>query len=229
MILSLHAQAQLFLLTVFLGGGMGLFYDGLRVFRHALRHNAFWVQAEDGLFWLLAVFLVFCVMLHANAGEIRFFTILGLFGGMGLYFLTLSRMVLAVSDKIISAVKYMLGLFGRIVTTPFRLLWLVFCRPARKIGGFCEKQRKKLLQSVKLCVKIIIHRLHINRRDAAQKIGTRRSFLWGRKKRNKKSKKISGVFLRVFVTVLLLRLRRHRRRRRGIRRSRMKRPLLRRR
>lgn len=148
---------------------MGLFYDGLRVFRHALRHNAFWVQAEDGLFWLLAVFLVFCVMLHANAGEIRFFTILGLFGGMGLYFLTLSRMVLAVSDKIISAVKYMLGLFGRIVTTPFRLLWLVFCRPARKIGGFCEKQRKKLLQSVKLCVKIIIHRLHINRRMLRKK------------------------------------------------------------
>ena len=144
MILSLHAQAQLFLLTVLLGGGMGLFYDGLRVFRHALR-------------------------LHANAGEIRFFTILGLFGGMGLYFLTLSRMVLAVSDKIISAVKYMLGLFGRIVTMPFRLLWLVFCRPARKIGGFCEKQRKKLLQSVKLCVKIIIHRLHINRRMLRKK------------------------------------------------------------
>lgn len=62
MILSLHAQAQLFLLTVLLGGGMGLFYDGLRVFRHALRHNAFWVQVEDGLFWLLAVFLVFCVI-----------------------------------------------------------------------------------------------------------------------------------------------------------------------
>ena len=90
-------------------------------------------------------------------------------GGMGLYFLTLSRMVLAVSDKIISAVKYMLGLFGRIVTTPFRLLWLVFRRPARKIGGFCEKQRKKLLQSVKLCVKIIIHRLHINRRMLRKK------------------------------------------------------------
>ena len=88
---------------------------------------------------------------------------------MGLYFLTLSRMVLAVSDKIISAVKYILDLFGRIVTTPFRLLWLVFRRPARKIGGFCEKQRKKLLQSVKLCVKIIIHRLHINRRMLRKK------------------------------------------------------------
>lgn len=169
MILSLHAQAQLFLLTVLLGGGMGLFYDGLRVFRHALRHNTFWVQAEDGLFWLLAVFLVFCVMLRANAGEIRFFTILGLFGGMGLYFLTLSRMVLAVSDKIICLVKAVLCLFWCIITTPFRLLWLVFCRPVKKIGRFCEKQRKKLLQTIKLYVKIIVHRLHINRRMLRKK------------------------------------------------------------
>ncbi len=170
MILSLHAQAQLFLLTVLLGGGMGLFYDGLRVFRHALRHNAFWVQAEDGLFWLLAVFLVFCVMLHANAGEIRFFTILGLFGGMGLYFLTLSRMVLAVSDKIISAVKYMLGLFGRIVTTPFRLLWLVFSPPCEKNWRiFAKNSGKNYCKALKLCVKIIIHRLHINRRMLRKK------------------------------------------------------------
>lgn len=124
---------------------MGLFYDGLRVFRHALRHNAFWVQAEDGLFWLLAVFLVFCVMLHANAGEIRFFTILGLFGGMGLYFLTLSRMVLAVSDKIISVVKYMLGLFGRIVTMPFRLLWLGFLPPCEKNWRILRKTAEKTI------------------------------------------------------------------------------------
>ena len=212
MILSLHAQAQLFLLTVLLGGGMGLFYDGLRVFRHALRHNAFWVQAEDGLFWLLAVFLVFCVMLHANAGEIRFFTILGLFGGMGLYFLTLSHMVLAVSDKIISAVKYMLGLFGRIVTTPFRLLWLVFRRPARKIGGFCEKQRKKLLQSVKLCVKIIIHRLHIIS-SAPKRIKLRS------KKRIKNPKKYPDFFSGCSYWCLLWRLQSALAgRRRGIRR-----------
>ena len=156
MILSLHAQAQLFLLTVLMGGGMGLLYDALRVFRHAFRHKAFWVQLEDGLFWLLAVFLVFCVMLRANAGEIRFFTILGLFGGMGLYFLTLSRLVLAVSDRIIRLVKYILGLFWRILTTPFRLLWLIFRRPIGRIGKICEKQRRKLLQSIRLCVKIIV-------------------------------------------------------------------------
>ncbi|MFR5718513.1 MAG: hypothetical protein ACLUD9_07410 [Anaerotignum faecicola] len=125
------------------------------------------MQAEDGLFWLLAVFR-YSACCCTPMQEKLLFTILGLFGGMGLYFDAQPHGA-AVSDKIISAVKYMLGLFGRIVTTPFRLLWLVFRRPARKIGGFCEKQRKKLLQSVKLCVKIIIHRLHINRRMLRKK------------------------------------------------------------
>lgn len=154
MILSLHEQARLFLLTVLMGGGMGLFYDGLRVFRHALPHKRFWVQAEDGLFWLLAVFLVFGVMLRANGGEIRFFSVFGLFGGMGLYFLTLSPWVIAVSDSIIRVLKYVIGLFFRIIFTPFRLLYLLFRRPLGKIGGFCVKQEKKLLQLCKVCVKI---------------------------------------------------------------------------
>lgn len=169
MILSLHAQASLFLLTVLMGGGMGFLYDGLRVFRHALRHKPFWIQLEDGLFWLLAVFLVFCVMLQASGGEIRFFSILGLFGGMGLYFLLLSPFVIAVSDSIIRLVKYIAGLFWRIVTTPFRLVYIIFRRPLGKIGGFCGKQRKKLLQSTKLCVKMIVHRFHLDWRMLRRK------------------------------------------------------------
>ena len=162
MILSLHAQAQLFLLTILLGGGMGLVYDGLRVFRHGLPHKPFWVQLEDGLFWAAAVFLVFGVMLHASSGEIRFFSIFGLFGGMGLYFLALSPFVLAASDRILRLMRYVTVLFFRIVFTPIRLIFLPFRKPLQKIRGFCVKQRKKLLQSLKLCVKMKLHHLRID-------------------------------------------------------------------
>lgn len=162
MILSLHAQAQLFLLTVLMGSGMGLVYDGLRVFRHALPHKHLWVQLEDGLFWLIAVFLVFGVMLHASSGEIRFFSIFGLFGGMGLYFLTLSRLVIAVSDRIIALVKYITVLFFRILSTPFRLVWLLIRKPLQKVRRFCGKKRKKLLHSFKLYVKMKLHHLRID-------------------------------------------------------------------
>ena len=162
MILSLHAQARLFLLTILLGGGMGLVYDGLRVFRHGLPHKPFWVQLEDGLFWVAAVFLVFGVMLRASSGEIRFFSIFGLFGGMGLYFLTLSPFVMAASDRILRLIKYMILLFFRIVFTPIRLVFLPFRKPLQKIRGFCAKQRKKLLHSLKLYVKMKLHHLRID-------------------------------------------------------------------
>ena len=39
MILSLHEQARMFLLCIALGGGMGLLYDCLRVFRHSLHKH----------------------------------------------------------------------------------------------------------------------------------------------------------------------------------------------
>ena len=162
MILSLHMQAKLFLLTVAMGGGMGLFYDGLRVFRRELPHKSFWIQVEDGLFWLLSVFLVFGVMLWAGSGEIRFFTILGIFGGMGLYFLALSPVVIAVSDCMLRLVKYCAVLFWRILLTPFRLIFLPFRKPLQKIRGFCAKQGKKLLHSCKLYVKMKLYHLRMD-------------------------------------------------------------------
>lgn len=169
MILSLHAQAMLFLLTIGMGGGMGLLYDALRIFRHALPHKPVWVQIEDGLFWFLAVFLVFGVMLHASSGEIRFFSILGLFGGMGLYWLTLSRLVIAVSDRVIRLIKYLLRLFLQILLTPFRLLWMPFRRPVKKIVSFCDNRWKKLLQSCKVCVKMKLNHLRLDWRILRKK------------------------------------------------------------
>ena len=154
MILSLHEQARMFLLCIALGGGMGLLYDCLCVFRHSLHHKRFWIQAEDALFWLTAVFLVFGVLLRANSGEVRFFSLFGLFGGMGLYFLTLSHWVVAVSDSVIRLIKYLVRLFFRILFTPFRLLFLPFRKPLRKFGGFCESWQKKLLQSARVYVKM---------------------------------------------------------------------------
>ena len=154
MIVSLHAQAQLFLLTILIGGSMGLLYDALRLFRRTVRHSRFWLQAEDALFWLLAVFAVFLILLQTNAGEVRFFVIFGLFGGMGLYFLTLSRPVLAVSNTVVQAVRQLVHLLLQILFTPFYLLYLPFRRPLRKMRIFCGKQRKKCLHSLRVYVKM---------------------------------------------------------------------------
>lgn len=154
MILSLYGQARLFFLTILIGGCLGLAYDGIRLFRRSVSHKRLWIQMEDGLFWLFGVFCVFRVMLRASSGEIRFFSILGLFGGMGLYFLSLSRLVIPIGERVLRCGKLFLCVLLRIIWTPFRLLFQLFGYPLRKIGNFCEKKRKKLLQSWKLYVKI---------------------------------------------------------------------------
>lgn len=169
MILSLQGQAQLFLLTVLLGGALGLVYDCLRVFRHIIPHKRLWVQIEDGLFWLVAVFFVFAVMLGANYGEIRFFSILGMFGGMGLYFLTLSHLVIAVSDRVIYIVKKVLFLLFTIIMTPFRLVYLIIRKPLRKAGFFCDKIKKKVLHSFSFYAKIKLNTVRRDWRIAVRK------------------------------------------------------------
>ncbi|MDD4844216.1 MAG: spore cortex biosynthesis protein YabQ [Anaerotignum sp.] len=183
MILSLQGQAQLFLLTVLLGGALGLVYDCLRIFRHIIPHKRLWVQLEDGLFWLCAVFFAFAVMLGANEGEIRFFAVFGMLGGMGLYFLTLSHLVIAVSDRVIFIVKKVLFLLFSIIMTPFRLVYLVIRGPLRKAGLFCDKIHKKVLHSGNFYAKIKLNRV---RRD--WRIAVRRKRKSGDKLNEKKAK-----------------------------------------
>ena len=143
---------------------MGLFYDGIRIFRRTVPHKCIWMQMEDGIFWTLAAILVSGVMLRASSGEIRLFSVFGLFGGMGLYFLSLSRLVVSLSYRIIRMIKGVLLLLFQIIWTPFRLFFLIFGVPLREIGIFCDRKKKKLLQSWRVYVKIKAKHMSVERR-----------------------------------------------------------------
>lgn len=162
MYVTLQGQTALFLLCVAMGAGMGLLYDGLRLFRQMLPHSRFLIQLEDGLYWVAVVFAVFQVLLKKNNGEMRFFILLGIFGGMGLYFALVSPFVMAVGQGVLRAIRKLLLLFLTILLTPFRLLWLPFRRPMANLKGYCEQKGKKGLQLCKVYVKIKKDRL---RRD----------------------------------------------------------------
>lgn len=154
MILSLNAQAYLFLATVATGAVIGLLYDVIRIFRKVIPHKGIFIQVEDGLYWLCVIFFMFFVMLKKNYGEIRFFSVCGAFIGMILYYLLVSPLVNAVSDRVIAVLKYVVCLFFTIVLTPFRLLYLLFRKPVRKTEYFMKRKGKKLLHLCKLYVKI---------------------------------------------------------------------------
>lgn len=154
MILSLNAQALLFLLTVVSGSAIGLLYDVIRIFRKMIPHKNLFIQVEDALYWICVIFCMFLIMLRENYGEIRFFSVCGAFLGMALYYLIVSPVVNAVSDKVVAVLKYVISLFFTILFTPFRLVYLIFRKPVRKARYFFRTKRKKWLHLCKVCVKI---------------------------------------------------------------------------
>jgi spore cortex biosynthesis protein YabQ len=151
----MSGQAIIFLLTVAFGLCVGLFFDCFRVLRRTLRHPWFLTQLEDILFWIAVSLAMFYIMLNENSGEIRFYSILGVFIGMVLYFETLSRLVLPVSVKIVRFIKSVIITVIKILLAPFRLLLYILSFPA----NFCKKIAKKYqnrtivaLRKIKNCV-----------------------------------------------------------------------------
>jgi len=141
MILSMPAQAWLFLSTILVGACIGLFFDVLRIFRKTVPHSNIAVQIEDLLFWLTVTIAVFYFMLLRNFGEIRLFSIIGIALGLALYFAILSQWVLKVSVGVINYIKKVILSALMIIFTPFRLFfgWLI-----RPIISFLKRRRKGL-------------------------------------------------------------------------------------
>ena len=154
MILSLNEQANLFIMTVIIGSTIGFIYDIIRIIRLMIKHPKFIINLEDGIYWIFVAALMFYIMLNKNSGEIRFFNLLGVFIGMILYLLTLSRIIMKVSSQIINIIHYILNLFITIIFTPFKLIYIIFKKPINKSQNFISKKSKKALHLCKLCVKI---------------------------------------------------------------------------
>ena len=54
----------------------------LVVFRRLVKHHGFFVALEDVLYWFLSAFVMFAVILVANDGAARWFSIAGMVVGM---------------------------------------------------------------------------------------------------------------------------------------------------
>ncbi|MCL2169492.1 MAG: spore cortex biosynthesis protein YabQ [Defluviitaleaceae bacterium] len=96
--MSILGQAATFLVTFATGFALGIFYDIFRVIRRVFRPRFVGTMIFDLLFWLVSVAVLFLVLLFVNFAEIRFFVFLGMFLGLIVHFVTLSRAFLALAN-----------------------------------------------------------------------------------------------------------------------------------
>ena len=76
----------------------GILLDLLRVLRRNRKVNDFIVYLEDFVYWLVIGGMVIWLSYTLDTGAIRMYMILGLFLGMLIYFLTLTKVMYKVFD-----------------------------------------------------------------------------------------------------------------------------------
>lgn len=120
---DIMGQALVFGQGVLLGVALGLVYDGMRTLRRSLKLAAL-AFLLDLLFWVGTAASLFALTLLSDDGQVRIFHIAAVALGGGLYFLTLSKLIL----------PFLLWLADRI-----RALFRLFTAPIRRAGRAGKK------------------------------------------------------------------------------------------
>jgi spore cortex biosynthesis protein YabQ len=153
----MSAQVALFIYTVAIGALTGVLYDVIRLFRRLIRHSHIISNIEDGLYWAMVSIIMFYFMLNQNYGEVRLFSIIGFFMGMGLYFLTISGFVLLILTKVAKFIKNVLTAAFKILIFPIKILVNIMKTPLNFLLSFFSvktKSVKKVLQKSKRYAKM---------------------------------------------------------------------------
>ena len=97
----IYDEVELFTVCLLLGAALAAVYDGIRIFRMLFRHYDWLVDVEDLVYWILTGWLVFKTLFYYNRGALRGYAFLGLFLGVVIYMLTLSRLFLFFAEKVL--------------------------------------------------------------------------------------------------------------------------------
>lgn len=81
MIYGIEKELAVFLQAVLAGNLIYLVYTVLRVWRRIIRHNLFWISAEDLIYWIGTGFYLFVKIYETCNGTIRWYFIVGVLVG----------------------------------------------------------------------------------------------------------------------------------------------------
>ncbi|MFI3212439.1 MAG: spore cortex biosynthesis protein YabQ [Eubacteriales bacterium] len=141
-------EINFFITSMWLGVGIAVVYDSLRVFRKEIPHHVFFITVEDLLFWIITGISIFCLQYYENNGSFRFFSIIAVWVGMCVYYKTIS----AIYSKCIS---FFLGGVVKVISVLLKCFHKIRC-------GFIKKGQcvlHPIRKNIKLFLKITKNRL----------------------------------------------------------------------
>jgi len=150
----LEQQVSVFLLSLLVGAALGALYDVFRISRVAFYTSPEVVFLEDVLFFVICALTTFFFGLTVIEGMLRAFLLIGELLGAIFYHLTLGKLVMRVSIKIITIIKAIIRfLFEYLLRPAWRILCYIIVFFVKPII-FLTKIFKKILQNIKFRLKI---------------------------------------------------------------------------
>ncbi|HLN60874.1 MAG TPA: spore cortex biosynthesis protein YabQ [Symbiobacteriaceae bacterium] len=116
----LDLQFYAFFMIVLCGASLGLLFDLLRVARGQYQPNR-WVGAmADLLFWGVATVALSGALFYGNWGDLRFYVLVGLLVGIGLYYWLASPLTMALTRLVLWVLEWLTNLVASLV---LKLVW----------------------------------------------------------------------------------------------------------
>lgn len=157
----------LFLYAAYFGIEIAFAYDLLRIFRRIVGHSRLAMAFEDFLYWLWVGVKAFLMLYEYHNGSLRFYTILGVCGGIFLYTVSVGTLFVKYSAKLLNRTKEgafkAAGKAGKkaesILERPKRVLlsklYALRMLCGRRYRHLCRVLKKKLTVFLKM-IKIVL-------------------------------------------------------------------------
>lgn len=150
--LRLDWQFYAFFMVVLSGAFLAFQFDLLRVLRWFLRPGRLVSAGTDLLFWVVATLALTSGLFMANWAELRFYVVVGILIGIGLYFWLASRVVVYLLRLVVQAV---ISLVSVVLTILYRMLWLPLVAVAGFVAALGRTLWNGLLGGARVCLHVL--------------------------------------------------------------------------
>ncbi|MGD9677807.1 MAG: spore cortex biosynthesis protein YabQ [Vulcanibacillus sp.] len=124
--MTLEEQYFIILMTLISSFTIGVFFDGYRILCEKLNIKKWAILICDICFGVFSAIFVFQIFLWSNNGQLRLIILVAFFIGLLLYYLILSREVIAfwliVYKVIYNIIKILLNLINTLLIKPLKLI-----------------------------------------------------------------------------------------------------------
>lgn len=103
--MNYFSQEEVFLLFFIIGLIIGLIFDFFKVLRKAFKTSDLVTFIEDLLFLFMSGSLIVFGIIKLNSGEVRFYLFLGMFFGILIYSLTISKLYVIILYEFVRICK----------------------------------------------------------------------------------------------------------------------------